>query len=469
LGFRSSSFHPCAESVITGSMARLVESSYLPRWILLCPFLIMLCPFLSEPLTAQRLKGGGEGYPELRTNQQALEEWRKLRFGMFIHWGPVALRGTEIGWSRGREVAVEDYDRLYKEFNPVLFDAAEWVRIAKRAGMKYLVLVTKHHDGFTLWDSEHTDYDIMATPFKLDIVGELSQECRRQGLLFGTYYSILDWRHPDYPLAYNRSRPKANAEMDRYLTFLRGQVRELLTRYRTRILWFDGEWEDPWTHRMGMDLYAWIRRLDDSVLVNNRVDKGRSGMEGISRSARFAGDFETPEQRVGSYNPTTPWETCMTLGEQWAWKPNDKLKSLRECVQTLVRTAGGDGNLLLNVGPMLDGRIELRQVELLEKIGRWLGAYGETVYETRGGPFPPQVWGVSTHRKETVYLHVLAAEKDRIEVPDPGFAVGSVRLFQDKSPLEWQPATGGITVKIPPDKTDEIDTVIEIRSAGSVP
>ncbi len=155
---------------------------------------------LASALAAQNLGGGGEANPALHTNRASLEKWRDMRFGMFIHWGPVTLRGTEIGWSRGKQVPTEEYDKLYKEFNPVLFDADEWVRIAKAAGMKYIILVTKHHDGFALWDSDYTDYDIMAGPFKRDIVKELSEACKRRGILFGTYYSILDWRHPDYPI-----------------------------------------------------------------------------------------------------------------------------------------------------------------------------------------------------------------------------------------------------------------------------
>ena len=163
--------------------------------------ILKFCLFavLCLPLSAQaQLSGGGEDYPELKTNQKALKAWQDLRFGMFIHWGPVSLRGQEIGWSRGTSIPISDYDNLYHEFNPVLFNAAEWVKTAKEAGMKYLVLVTKHHDGFCLWPSAYTDYDIASTPYGKDIVGQLATECKKQGLLFGTYYSVLDWHHPDY-------------------------------------------------------------------------------------------------------------------------------------------------------------------------------------------------------------------------------------------------------------------------------
>jgi len=382
---------------------------------------------------------------------------------MFIHWGPVALRGTEIGWSRGREVPFEDYDHLYQEFNPMLFDAGEWVRVAKNSGMKYMILVTKHHDGFTLWASEHTDYDISGTPFLRDIVRELSDECRRQGIIFGTYYSILDWYHPDYPLKVNNSMPKEDADMPQYLDFLKNQVEELVHRYQSRILWFDGEWEEPWTHQMGMELYAFVRQLDDSVLINNRVDKGRAGMDGFSKSDRCAGDFETPEQRVGNYNPTTPWETCMTLGEQWAWKPNDKLKSLKDCIHILVQTAGGNGNLLLNVGPMMDGRIEQRQIDLLEKIGAWMKEYGDTIYETRGGPIEPQDWGVSTQKDERIFLHILDNKQTEIQIPWTNGVISSVNYFGNASPVKWRMDDRVLVLEITRSKADEIDTIIEVQ------
>ncbi len=420
---------------------------------------------LSNPAAAQNLKGGGEANPNLLTNRESLEKWRELRFGMFIHWGPVTLRGTEIGWSRGKEVSFEDYDHLYQEFNPVLFDASAWVRTAKEAGMKYLILVTKHHDGFTLWHSSLTDYDIEATPFKRDIVKEIADECRRQGILFGTYYSILDWHHPDYPIKFTGGVQKAGGDMPRYVDYMKGQLKELITRYGTRILWFDGEWEQPWTHEMGMDLYAWARKIDNGLLINNRVDKGREGMEGKSLSDRFAGDFETPEQRVGSYNVETPWETCMTIGNQWSWKPNDKLKSLRDCIQTLVRTAGGDGNLLLNVSPMLDGRMEQRQIDRLREIGQWLSTYGETIYRTRGGPVPPQDWGVTTHRGERVFVHILNRKGSVVLIPGMTRKVIAARRFIDKSAVSFEQDGRGLRIQLP-DADHSPDFVIELQLAS---
>ena len=181
---------------------------------------IMLLLFQSSSMLAQW--GGGEKYPDLKTNQEALQEWQNMKFGLFVHWGPVSLRGTEIGWSRGREVPIREYDNLYKEFNPALFDANEWVKTIKDAGMKYIVITSKHHDGFCIWDSEFTDYDITSTPIKRDILKELSDACKAHGILFGTYHSIADWRHEHYATRYGGdSRPVEESDMSIYEEYLK--------------------------------------------------------------------------------------------------------------------------------------------------------------------------------------------------------------------------------------------------------
>ncbi len=351
---------------------------------------------------------------------EAIEAWRSKRLGLFVHWGPVSLKGTEIGWSRGREVTKEEYDGLYRNFNPVRFDADRWASVARDAGLQYLVLTSKHHDGFCLWDSKYTDYDIMATPFKRDVMKELADACRRHNISFCTYHSICDWRHPDYPTdSPGGKRQKPRPDMERYVRFLHNQLQEIIENYGPLgIMWFDGEWEEPWTHEMGVDLYKHVRRLQSDILINNRVDKGRRGMEGSTKSAEFLGDYDTPEQRVGAFNRDKPWESCITICRQWAWKPDDRLKSRTECIQTLLRVVGGDGNLLLNVGPMPDGRIEARQEDRLREIGLWLKRYGKGVYSTRGGPFQPGRWGASTCRDREIYLFVMQwPEKGALKLP----------------------------------------------------
>ncbi len=349
-----------------------------------------------------------------------LDWWRQARFGMFIHWGPVSLKGTEIGWSRGAQVPTAEYDQLYTKFNPTKFDADAWVKIAKDAGMKYIVLTTKHHDGFCLWDTKYPDFNIMHTPFHRDVVGELSAACKRQGVVFCTYHSICDWHNPDYPLGSPGGKSKKpSPNMDRYNQYLKSQLAELIKNYGPLgILWFDGEWEAPWTYERGVDLYRYCRGLQDSIIINNRVGKGREGMAGTTKGGEpQPGDYDTPEQQIGAFNNQRPWETCMTICQQWAWKPNDRLKSLQECLQTLIRCVGGDGNLLLNVGPMPTGEIEPRQVERLQEIGQWLDKYGESIYGTRGGPFKPGKWGASTRKKDVIFLQVFQWPNGPLELP----------------------------------------------------
>jgi len=352
---------------------------------------------------------------QVETSPSRIEAWRDLRFGMFIHWGPVSQTGHEIGWSRGKQTPAAEYDELYKSFDPHLFDAEAWAATAKAAGMKYMVITSKHHDGFCLWPSEYTDYHIGNTPFGRDILAELSAACRKEGIEFSVYYSIADWRHPDYPLdSPGGGTAKATHDMPRYVQFVRDQTRELIERYGPLgTIWFDGEWERPWTREYGNDLYDYLKELQPTLVVNNRVSKGRRGMAGTTRqSEENAGDYDTPEQTIGAFQRERPWETCMTLCRQWSWKPDDKMKSLSECVRTLLMTVGGDGNLLFNVGPMPDGRIEPRQVERLKSMGDWIERNEEGIFATRGGPFEPGRWGASTCKGERVFLFVMEWPKD---------------------------------------------------------
>jgi alpha-L-fucosidase len=373
--------------------------------------------------------GGGKLYPDLATHPEAIKEFQDWRFGMFIHWGPVSLKGTEIGWSRGKQVPIKEYDQLYEKFNPVEFDADAWARTAKAAGMKYLVLTAKHHDGFCLWPTQQrpwisasqqreAPYSIAETPFKRDICMELSEACKKQGIAFCTYYSLADWYHYDWTPRKNDPRPTEGADMDRYDNYMKAQLAEIIEHYDPKLLWFDGEWFDTWTPQRGAKLYQFLRTKKDRIVINNRIGKGRHGMEGGKWDpAIHSGDYDTPEQHIGKYN-ANPWETCMTLCQQWAWKPNEKMKSTKQCIQSLIQTNGANGNFLFNVGPMPDGRIEPRQVERLEEMGAWITKYGESIYGTRGGPFLPEENILSTRKGNTIYLHFLD-QKGVAKLPIP--------------------------------------------------
>ncbi len=382
----------------------------------------------------------------LKASPEALKWFQDAKFGLFIHWGPVSLMGTEISWSRGGErrgrggrgkIPVEIYDNLYKKFNPTKFNANEWVALAKEAGMKYLVFTTKHHDGFCMFDSKLTEYKITNSPFRRDVVGELADACHKGGLKLGFYYSPPDWHHPDY-------RTKNH---DKYIQYLHGQLRELCTNYgKVDIIWFDGlggkarDWDAE-------RLFKMIRTLQPGVLINNRCG--------------LPGDFDTPEQRVGRYRVDRPWESCITLGTQWAWKPNDKIKSLKQCIHLLVQCVGGGGNLLLNVGPMPTGEIEPRQAQRLREIGQWLARYGESVYGTRGGPVPPQPWGVTAHKENKLYVHILNWDKAGQAVALPPLGAKLVRSsVLTGGTADVRQTAQGIEIRIPQDSRDEIDTIV---------
>jgi len=420
--------------------------------------------FLLATCSARQAKIGRKKSADfLNADKQDIQQWREMKFGLFIHWGPVSLKGTEIGWSRGGErrgrsgtgsIPADEYDNLYKQFNPVKFNADEWVQLAKDAGMKYLVFTSKHHDGFSMFDSKLTEYKITNSPFKRDIVKELADACHKAGLKLGFYYSPVDWYHPDY-------RTENHA---RYIKFLHGQIRELCTNYgKLDIMWFDslGGSAKDWDSE---NLFRMIRRLQPHIIINNR--------------AGLPADHDTPEQRIGKFQTDRPWETCMTICRQWAWKPNDLMKSEKQCIQTLVKTVGGDGNLLFNVGPMPDGRIEPRQVDRLREMGRWLSKYGESIYATRGGPFKTGSWGASTYKDNTIYVHVLNWPDDTLTLPPipkkiiatsvltGGTATVISRISIRTGNATAKPTVEAIEISVPKEHRHELDTIIELTLDG---
>jgi alpha-L-fucosidase len=427
---------------------------------------LILAAACTAPVKMQSPPGGaGEANAGLKTNADALQQFRDMRFGMFVHWGPIALKGTEIGWSRGREIPISTYDSLYLQFNPVHFSADEWVGLAREAGMKYFVITSKHHDGFVLWPSQYTDYDIASTPYQRDVLKDMQLACEKQGIVFGTYHSILDWHHPDYTTRYGGDpRVVDSTTMPEYKKYLFNQVKELIENYHTNIFWFDGQWEKSWTHADGMELYQFIRGLRDDILINNRVDKGFKGMAGMTDSvAKYAGDYGTPEQQIGGFNRDYPWESCITVGDQWAWKPNENLKSVEQVVHTLIKTVGGDGNLLLNVGPMADGRIEPAQVELLKGVGKWMAINGEGVYKTRGGPFLPDNRIASTHAGQVIYLHVMDRSMKEILLPLPtGVKATRVSLLGGKS-VSYDNRQRALLIRLPENQKETPAYVLKIR------
>ena len=434
--------------------------------------------FCSLPLAAAVPLAAQTGSPDVDPGapKPAIERWKDLRFGMFIHWGPVSLVGTEIGWSRAGErrgrkdaktgtIPVEEYDNLYKKFNPVKFNPDEWVQLAKDSGMKYMVFTSRHHDGFSNFDSRFTNYKITSpeSPYRKDIVKQLADACHRGGVEWGVYYSQPDWHNPDY---------RNGAAHAKYLEYLHGQVRELLTNYGKTYMWFfDGlggtaaDWDAYRLIRM-------MRGLQPDLVINNR--------------AGIPADYDTPEQRIGMFQINRPWETCATVGTQWSYKPDDTLRSLEECLRGLVCCAIGDGNFLFNVGPRPDGLIEESHAARLREMGAFLKQYGESIYATRGGPFvapdekkrPPNAhgfvlaegnwWGGSTHRDNVIYLHILRWPLDTIVLPSiPGKILRHRVLTGGQAVLK--PTASGLEVSVPPAQRHAVDTIVKLELDTPVP
>ena len=368
--------------------------------------------------------------PAVPPKDERLAWWRDARFGMFIHFG---LYSTPAGTWDGKPVGgvgewllqnaridpIAYEKTLLPQFNPVKFDAREWARIAKDAGMGYVVITTKHHDGFALWDSAASDYDVMATPFRRDIMRELADAVRAEGLRMCWYHSIMDWHHPDYqPRREWDARPVDPQSFPRYVDFMFAQLKELLTKYGDiGILWFDGEWEGTWNHDWGKKTDDFVRSLQPRIIVNNRVDSGRAGMEGFSADEHARGDYGTPEQTIPPNGmPGKDWETCMTMNDTWGYKASDSnWKSARTMIRMLCDIASKGGNFLLNVGPKGDGTIPAESVERLRRMGAWMRVNGEAIRGTTASPFPKQFpWGRVTMRSlhgqwqdvTRLYLHV---------------------------------------------------------------
>ncbi|MDY7393984.1 alpha-L-fucosidase [Aureibaculum sp. 2210JD6-5] len=329
-----------------------------------------------------------------------MEWWRNARFGMFIHWGvyavPAGIHNGEkidgIGeWiQHNAKIPVAEYEKYAKQFNPDKFDATAWAKTMKQAGMKYVVITSKHHDGFGLWDSEVSDYDVVDfAPYGKDILKALSDACKKEGIKFGLYHSIMDWHHPDAQfnsfLRDKEDKTDYSENFKKYLEeYMKPQLKELIDNYDPSILWFDGEWVSEFTHEQGKELYQYVRSLKPDIIINNRVDKGRDGMRGMNKAdSDYAGDFGTPEQEILETTSDFDWESCMTMNDTWGFKSYDEnWKSAKVLIHNLIDVTAKGGNYLLNVGPTAEGLIPEPSIERLSEIGRWLDRNGEAIYGT---------------------------------------------------------------------------------------
>ena len=389
--------------------------------------------------------------------------WRDAKFGMFIHWGLYAVpagewNGKKVSgygeWIQSQgKIPEKDYAKLQTKFNPTKYDPAQWVSIAKSAGMKYIVITSKHHDGFALFDSKLTDYDVMGSPYGRDLLKPLADACHAAGMEICWYHSILDWHQPT----------AKGKEFPQYEKYLRGQLKELLTNYgRIGVLWFDGEWIPEWNEEYGRNLEAYLREIQPDLIVNNRVGKRKHS----------PGDFGTPEQEIPATGmPGWDWETCMTMNNTWGYKSDDHAwKSTEDLLHKLVDIVSKGGNFLLNVGPTAEGLIPAESVKRLEEIGRWMDVNGQSIYgQPTASPFSKLAWGRATQKPGKLYLHVFDWPADgKLTVPGLQNKVAKAYLLADKSntPLALEQKANEVIVTVPQKSPDKIDTVVVLEIEG---
>lgn len=396
----------------------------------------------------------------------AAREWyRDAAFGMFIHWGVYSLLGSGEWIMQTRPIPVDRYEWLASTFNPEKFDAREWVSLAKAAGMGYITITARHHDGFSMFASEATHYDIADwTAFGRDPLKELADECQRQGIRLFFYYSQLDWHHPDYFPRGQTGRATGRPEdgtWERYLDFMDAQLEELLTGYGPLGgIWFDGMWDKPDAEWRLDRSYGLIHRLQPGALIIPNHHQAPLPGEDVQT---FEQDL--PGANTAGFNTTTvgslPLETSLTMNRSWGFNLTDTaFKSVPELVRYLVRAAGNDANLLLNVGPRPDGTIQPEFVERLQELGRWTERYGASIYRTRGGPIPPRDWGVTTQRGDTVYVHVLDWADPVLSIPSVGSRVAGANLLSTGEPVAFSQNADAVTLTLPDVSAEEPDRVV---------
>lgn len=395
------------------------------------------------------------------SNVAARAAFQDRKFGMFIHWGASSVLGDGEWVMNNKNINKDDYKKLLKVFNPVDFDAAKWVSTAKNAGMKYIVLITRHHDGFSNWDTKQSDWKITNTHYKQDPLKLLAAECKKQGIKLGFYYSTLDWSRDDYPYETGRTGKQSGrtvkSNYDSYLKFMKNQLTELLTNYGDiSCIWFDGHWDQTnpegskdrssridWKYD---EIYSLIHKLQPACLIGNNHHLDPIPGE----------DFQMFEQDLPGQNNSglsfqtasnLPLESCITMNDSWGFRITDRhYKTFTNIIQTLVGAAGRNSNLLLNVGPMANGEIQSEFKDTLALVGKWIKKYGASIYGTRGGPLGPQVWGVTTQDSKHIYVHIMH-QRNQSGLFIPGnFKVQKVEVMGANVNLPYSVRQNGILI-----------------------
>jgi alpha-L-fucosidase len=417
-------------------------------------------------------------YTPTAQNLEARKWFDSARFGMFIHWGASSVLGQGEWVMNQRNIQVPEYRRLIDIFNPTAFDAKTWVSTAKNAGMQYITLITRHHDGFSLWDTKQSDWGIMGTPYKKDIVKQIAEECHKQGMKIFFYYSLLDWYRSDYQYETGRTGKGTGrtqkSNWPGYINFMKAQLTELLTNYgEVSGIWFDGHWDQldndhnkeatskvDWKYE---EIYTLIHRLQPQCLISNNHH-----LTPIPGEDFQAFEKDLPGSNTSGFGGATvsklPLETCETINDSWGFNITDRsYKSNKTLVQYLVKAAGHGANFLLNIGPMPNGAIQPEFTDRLNTMGQWLQKNGETIYGTKGGYLPPQDWGAITEKGNKVYLHLLQAPEEKLLLKVP-YKVKFIKTFTGKAPVKYQLlADGYVIIDTRAILKEDYDTILEME------
>lgn len=415
-------------------------------------------------------------YTPTPQNLAARQWFEDARFGLFIHWGPFSIPGDGEWVMNNRNITVKNYTRLMDFFNPIDFDAAQWVAMAKNAGMKYITLITRHHDGFSLWDTKVSDFNIMNSPYKKDIVKMIADECHKQGLKICFYYSLLDWRRDDYSYWTGRTGQGTgrtiHGDWNDYIKFMKDQLTELLTSYgEISGIWFDGYWDQTEpegaadrTPRIDWhlnEIYALIHQLQPQCLIGNNHHLDPLPAE----------DFQMFEQDLPGENKgglsfqkpsALPLESCVTMNNSWGFNLTDTTyKTSKQLIDLLVKASGYGANLLLNIGPMPNGDIQPEFKERLAYMGNWLKTYGTSIYNTQGGYIKPQTWGCITQKSDTMFVHVLDKNTTTIKLESfPYKKIAKAYLLKNSTAVQTQLSGNALAIQVNKSTEDEPDQVI---------
>lgn len=421
-----------------------------------------------------------DSYVPTPQNLKAREWFTDAKFGLFIHWGVFSIPGDGEWVMNNRNITVKNYTRLEKFFNPIDFDAQTYVSLAKAAGMKYITLITRHHDGFSMWDTKYSDFDIMHTPYKKDVVKMFADECHKQGIKLFLYYSLLDWRRDDYAYWTGRTGQKTGRTMrgkwEDYIQFMKNQLTELLTNYgEIGGIWFDGYWDqmdDESKERKESDvradwhmkeIYDLIHKLQPQALIGNNHHISPLPGEDFQM---FEGDVPGENSRGLSFQKVSdlPLETCTSIGDAWGFNINDNYKTTGQLLTYLVKSAGVGGNLLLNIGPMPNGEIQAEYVERLQWMGNWLKVYGQSIYNTKAGYMRPQKWGCITQTNEKLYVHILQQNAGAIKLEQfPYNKISKAYLLKNGVPVAASLKSGIVEIPAQSNTDEDPDVVVVLE------